>query len=70
MKQFLGFTPDQASKMLQQKGLRANSREGAEYLAGMHKRAQDMLDTKGGYQYGGQVGGFDDKSRKLFDAAV
>ena len=70
MKQFLGFTPDQASKMLQQKGLRANSREGAEYLAGMHKRAQDMLDTKGSYQYGGQVGGFDDKSRKLFDAAV
>jgi hypothetical protein len=70
MKQFLGFTPDQASKMLQQKGLRANTREGAEYLAGMHKRAQDMLDTKGSYQYGGQVGGFDNKSSKLFDAAV
>ena len=69
MKKFLGFTPEQASKMLQQKGLKANSREGAEYLAGMHKRAEDMLDEKG-FQYGGQVGGFDDKSSKLFDAAV
>ena len=57
MKQFLGFTPDQASKMLQQKGLRANTREGAEYLAGMHKRAQDMLEERG-VQYGGQGGGF------------
>ena len=69
MKKFLGFTPEQASKMLQQKGLKANSREGAEYLAGMHNKAQDMLGEKG-YQYGGQVGGFDDKSSKLFDAAV
>jgi len=69
MKQFLGFTPDQASKMLQQKGLRANTREGAEYLAGMHKRAQDMLEERS-FQYGGQVGGFDNKSSKLFDAAV
>lgn len=69
MTQFLGFTPDQASKMLQQKGLRANSREGAEYLIGMQSKAQDMLKEKG-YQYGGQVGGFDDKSSKLFDAAV
>ena len=69
MKKFLGFTPEQASKMLQQKGLKANSREGAEYLAGMHKRAEDMLDEKG-FQYGGQVGGFDNKSSKLFDAAV
>jgi hypothetical protein len=69
MKQFLGFTPDQASKMLQQKGLKANSREGAEFLAGMHKKAETMLaDT--GYQYGGQVGGFDDQSTKLFDAAI
>ena len=69
MKKFLGFTPDQASKMLQQKGLKANSREGAEFLAGMHKKAETMLaDT--GYQYGGQVGGFDDQSTKLFDAAV
>lgn len=69
MTQFLGFTPAQASKMLQQKGLRANSREGAEYLIGMQSKAQDMLKEKG-YQYGGQVGGFDDKSSKLFDAAV
>ena len=54
---------------LQQKGLKAHSREGAEFLAGMHKKAESMLgDT--GYQYGGQVGGFDDKSQKLFDAAV
>jgi len=69
MKKFLGFTPEQASKMLQQKGLKANSREGAEFLAGMHKKAETMLaDT--GYQYGGQVGGFDDQSSKLFDAAV
>ena len=69
MKKFLGFTPDQASKMLQQKGLKANSREGAEFLAGMHKKAETMLaDT--GYQYGGQVGGFDDQSTKLFDAAI
>jgi hypothetical protein len=35
----------------------------------MHKRAEDMLDEKG-FQYGGQVGGFDNKSSKLFDAAV
>jgi hypothetical protein len=55
--------------MLQQKGLKANSREGAEFLAGMHKKAETMLaDT--GYQYGGQVGGFDDQSTKLFDAAI
>ena len=54
MKQFLGFTPDQASKMLRQKGLRANTREGAEYLAGMHKRAQDMLGGTG-YANGGDV---------------
>ena len=54
MKQFLGFTPDQASKMLQQKGLKANTREGAEYLAGMHKRAQDMLGGTG-YANGGDV---------------
>ena len=69
MKKFLGFTPDQASKMLQQKGLKANSREGAEFLAGMHKKAETMLADKG-YQYGGQVGGFDDQSTKLFDAAI
>ena len=54
MKKFLGFTPDQASKMLQQKGLRANTREGAEYLAGMHSKAQDMLGEKG-YDNGGDV---------------
>ena len=54
MKKFLGFTPEQASKMLQQKGLKANSREGAEYLAGMHNKAQDMLGEKG-YANGGDV---------------
>jgi len=70
MKQFLGFTPEQASMMLEQKGLKANSREGAQYLAGMHNRAQDMVNMEKSYQYGGQVGGFDNKSSKLFDAAV
>jgi hypothetical protein len=54
MKKFLGFTPDQASKMLQQKGLRANTREGAEFLAGMHKKAETML-TDVGYDNGGDV---------------
>ena len=54
MKKFLGFTPDQASKMLQQKGLKANTREGAEFLAGMHKKAETML-TDVGYDNGGDV---------------
>ena len=69
MRKFLGFTPDQASMLLQQKGFKANSREAAEYLAGMYDKAQNLVNQRA-YQYGGQVGGFDDRSTKLFDSAV
>ena len=69
MRKFLGFTPDQASMLLQQKGFKANSREAAEYLAGMYDKAQNLVSQKG-FQYGGQVGGFNDRSTKLFDSAV
>ncbi len=69
MKKFLGFTPDQASILLQAKGYKPNSREGAEYLAGMHDKAQSMVGGQT-FQMGGQVSGFDPQSQKLFDAAV
>jgi hypothetical protein len=69
MRKFLGFTPDQATMLLRQKGFKANSREAAEYLAGMYDKAQGMINERG-YQYGGSVGGFDDRSKKLFDSAV
>ena len=69
MRKFLGFTPDQANILLGQKGFKPNSREAAEYLAGMYDKAQNLINQRA-YQYGGQVGGFDDASRKLFDAAV
>lgn len=69
MRKFLGFTPDQTNILLGQKGFEPNSREAAEYLAGMYDKAQNLINQRA-YQYGGQVGGFDDASRKLFDAAV
>jgi hypothetical protein len=69
MRKFLGFTPDQTNILLGQKGFKPNSREAAEYLAGMYDKAQNLVNQRS-YQYGGQVGGFDDKSKKLFDAAV
>ena len=40
-----------------------------EYLAGMYDKAQNLVNQRA-YQYGGQVGGFDDRSTKLFDSAV
>ena len=78
MRRFAGFTPQQVEKLLRAKGLKANSREAAEYLSAMSDKAEQMLIqseantfTQGqGFQYGGYVGGFDDQSRKLFDAAV
>ena len=78
MRRFAGFTPQQISKLLEGKGLRANTREAAEYLGAMADKAEQMLMQSQantfyqgqGFQYGGSVGGFDDKSRKLFDAAV
>ena len=78
MRRFAGFTPQQVDKLLRAKGLKPNSREAAEYLSAMSDKAEQMLMqsqanafTQGqGFQYGGSVGGFDDKSRKLFDAAV
>ena len=78
MRRFAGFTPQQIEKLLRGKGLKPNSREAAEYLSAMSDKAEQMLMqsqanafTQGqGFQYGGSVGGFDDKSRKLFDAAV
>ena len=78
MRRFAGFTPQQVEKLLRAKGLKPNSREAAEYLSAMSDKAEQMLMqsqnnafTQGqGFQYGGSVGGFDDKSRKLFDAAV
>ena len=69
MRKFLGFTPDQANMLLQQKGFKPNSREAAEYLAGMYDKAQNLVNQRA-YQYGGQVGGFNDRSTKLFDSAV
>ena len=78
MRRFAGFTPQQISKLLEGKGLRANTREAAEYLGAMADKAEQMLMQSQantfyqgqGFQYGGSVGGFDDKSQKLFDAAV
>ena len=55
--------------LLQQKGFKANSRGLTEYLAGMYDKAQNLVNQRA-YQYGGQVGGFDDRSTKLFDSAV
>ena len=78
MRRFAGFTPQQINKLLEGKGLKANTREAAEYLGAMADKAEQMLMQSQantfyqgqGFQYGGSVGGFDDKSRKLFDAAV
>ena len=78
MRRFAGFTPQQVEKLLRGKGLKPNSREAAEYLSAMSDKAEQMLMqseantfTQGqDFQYGGSVGGFDDKSQKLFDAAV
>ena len=78
MRRFAGFTPQQVEKLLRGKGLKPNSREAAEYLSAMSDKAEQMLMqsetnafTQGqGFQYGGSVGGFDDRSNKLFDAAV
>ena len=74
VRKFKGFTPRQVEQLLANKGFKPNSREAAEYLGAMAERAEEMLQTaqrtKQGFQYGGSVGGFDDRSRKLFDAAV
>ena len=78
MRRFAGFTPQQVEKLLRGKGLKPNSREAAEYLSAMSDKAEQMLmqsETNAfnqgqGFQYGGSVGGFDDRSNKLFDAAV
>lgn len=78
MRRFAGFTPQQIEKLLRGKGLKPNSREAAEYLGAMADKAEQMLmqseantvNQGQGFQYGGSVGGFDDRSRKLFDAAV
>ena len=74
VRRFKGFTPQQVAKLLEGKGFKPNSREAAEYLGAMAEKAEEMLQrvkpVDRGFQYGGDVGGFDDKSRKLFDAAV
>ena len=72
VRRFKGFTPQQVAKLLDSKGLKPNSREAAEYLGAMAERAEEILQkTKPMRAYqGGGVGGFDDKSKKLFDAAV
>ena len=72
MRVFAGFTPQQVEKLLTAKGLKPNSREAAVYLSAMSDKAEQMLmDSQvKAFQYGGSVGGFDDKSSKLFDAAV
>jgi len=72
MRRFAGFTPQQVDKLLRGKGLKPNSREAAVYLSAMSDKAEQMLmDSQvKAFQYGGSVGGFDDKSSKLFDAAV
>tara|TARA_Y100000114_G_scaffold36984_1_gene32524 strand:+ start:10 stop:2526 length:2517 start_codon:yes stop_codon:yes gene_type:complete len=72
VRRFKGFTPQQVAQLLNSKGLKPNSREAAEYLGAMAERAEEILQkTKPMKAYqGGGVGGFDDRSRKLFDAAV
>jgi len=72
MRVFAGFTPQQVEKLLTAKGLKPNSREAAVYLSAMSDKAEQMLmDSQvKAFQYGGSVGGFDDRSTKLFDAAV
>ena len=72
VRRFKGFTPQQVAQLLNSKGLKPNSREAAEYLGAMAERAEEILqNTKPMKAYqGGGVGGFDDRSRKLFDAAV
>ena len=72
VRRFKGFTPQQVEKLLAGKGFKPNSREAAEYLGAMAERAEEMLQKMKpmkAYQ-GASVGGFDDSSRKLFDAAV
>mgnify|MGYP001248865194 CR=1 FL=1 len=72
VRRFKGFTPQQVEKLLEGKGFKPNSREAAEYLGAMAERAEEMLQKvkpMKAYQ-GASVGGFDDRSRKLFDAAV
>ena len=78
IRRFKGFTPQQVQKLLEGKGLKPNSREAAMYLASMSDQAEQLLQRSKqntmnqgqGFQMGGQVGGFDPKSQKLFDAAV
>ena len=72
VRRFKGFTPQQVEKLLAGKGFKPNSREAAEYLGAMAERAEELLEKvkpMKAYQ-GASVGGFDDRSRKLFDAAV
>ena len=72
VRRFKGFTPQQVETLLAGKGFKPNSREAAEYLGAMAERAEEMLQKvkpMKAYQ-GASVGGFDDRSRKLFDAAV
>ena len=70
VRRFKGFTPKQVQQLLESKGLSPNTREAAEYLGAMAEKAENILQNKSSFQYGGSVGGFDDKSTKLFDAAV
>ena len=72
VRRFKGFTPQQVEKLLAGKGFKPNSREAAEYLGAMAERAEETLQKAKPMQayQGGSVGGFDDASRKLFDAAV
>ncbi len=72
VRRFKGFTPQQVSQLLGSKGLKPNSREAAEYLGAMAEKAEEILQNNKpmrAYQ-GASVGGFDARSRKLFDAAV
>ena len=72
VRRFKGFTPQQVEKLLAGKGFKPNSREAAEYLGAMAERAEEMLQKvkpMKAYQ-GASVGGFDDRSKKLFDAAI
>ena len=72
VRRFKGFTPQQVAKLLEGKGFKPSSREAAEYLGAMADRAEEMLQKvkpMKAYQ-GASVGGFDDRSKKLFDAAV
>ena len=54
MRKFAGFTPQQIAMLLDRKGLDYGSPAAARYLAGMTRKAEDLVGARN-YQQGGQV---------------